>query len=172
VLAAQAAELRAEGEALLAGDGVAPERRDFALALDLRYRGQGYELTVPLDAAAIDAGALAAAAERFHALHEQRFAHADRGAVIEAVALRLTATGRVPKPALSKFSPAAGLPRYSTTKVFVEEWEEIPVYERTAIGDAPVAGPLLVVEPYSTIFLPRGWRIAALGSGDLVARSA
>jgi N-methylhydantoinase A len=172
-LAAQAAELQAEGEALLAGDGVAPERRHFALALDLRYRGQGYELTVPLDAAAIDATALAAAAERFHALHQQRFAHADRGAVIEAVALRLTATGHVPKPVLGRFSSPEGLSRYSKTKVFVEEWEEIPVYERAAIGaDTPVAGPLLVVEPYSTLFLPRGWRIAALGAGDLAARRA
>ena len=56
-----AGELPAEGEA------------------DLRYRGQSFELTVPLGAAL---------AERFHRAHEERYGHADRGGQIELVAVR------------------------------------------------------------------------------------
>jgi N-methylhydantoinase A len=46
---------------------------------DLRYRGQSFELTVPLgpDVAA-----------RFHAAHEERYGHADRERPIELVAIR------------------------------------------------------------------------------------
>jgi N-methylhydantoinase A len=171
-LATHAAELRAEGDTLLATDGVPPERRRFAFALDLRYRGQGYELTVPLDDGPIDAAALAAAGERFHATHEQRFAHADLKAPVEAVALRLTATGLVPKPKLGGSAPAPQEGTRGAAQIYAEEaWQQIEVYDRAAIGgDARVPGPVLIVEDYSTIFLPRAWQIAALQSGDLVAR--
>jgi N-methylhydantoinase A len=46
---------------------------------DLRYRGQSFELTVPLGHDL---------AERFHAAHEERYGYADRARPIELVALR------------------------------------------------------------------------------------
>jgi N-methylhydantoinase A/oxoprolinase/acetone carboxylase beta subunit len=46
---------------------------------DLRYRGQSFELTVPLG------GGLA---ERFHRAHEERYGYADHGREIELVAVR------------------------------------------------------------------------------------
>jgi len=46
---------------------------------DLRYRGQSFELTVPLG------GELA---ERFHRAHEERYGYADHGREIELVAVR------------------------------------------------------------------------------------
>jgi len=58
---AEAGELPGEGEA------------------DLHYRGQSFELTVPLGAAL---------AERFHAAHEERYGYAERSRPIELVAVR------------------------------------------------------------------------------------
>jgi N-methylhydantoinase A len=58
---AEARELPAEGEA------------------DLRYRGQSFELTVPLGDDL---------AGRFHRAHEERYGYADRGREIELVAVR------------------------------------------------------------------------------------
>jgi N-methylhydantoinase A len=46
---------------------------------DLRYRGQSFELTVPLGDAL---------AERFHRAHEERYGYADRGREVELVAVR------------------------------------------------------------------------------------
>src|SRR5262249_54459107 len=46
---------------------------------DLRYRGQSFELTVPLGSAL---------AERFHRAHEERYGYADRGREVELVAVR------------------------------------------------------------------------------------
>jgi N-methylhydantoinase A/oxoprolinase/acetone carboxylase beta subunit len=46
---------------------------------DLRYRGQSFELTVPLGDDL---------AERFHREHEDRYGYADRGRGIELVAVR------------------------------------------------------------------------------------
>jgi N-methylhydantoinase A len=173
-LAADAAALHREADAMLEDDGVPADERRFAFALDMRYRGQGYELTVPLDAEAIDEAVLTQACERFHAMHERRFAHADRDGIVEAVALRLTATGLVREPLLGDHAP----PEESTTcgdaSVFGDgAWRRMPVYERSELGTrAPVAGPLVIAESYSTIFLPEGWHIAAVATGDLVARRA
>jgi N-methylhydantoinase A len=58
---AEAGELPAEGEA------------------DLRYRGQSFELTVPLGDEL---------AERFHRAHEERYGYADRDRPVELVAVR------------------------------------------------------------------------------------
>jgi N-methylhydantoinase A len=46
---------------------------------DLRYRGQSFELTVPLGSEL---------AERFHRAHEERYGYADRGREVELVAVR------------------------------------------------------------------------------------
>ena len=46
---------------------------------DLRYRGQSFELTVPLGGDVADA---------FHRAHEERYGYADRGRAIELVAVR------------------------------------------------------------------------------------
>ena len=170
-LAAAGADLRAEADALLARDGVARAERRFAFGLDLRYRGQGYELTVPVTAP-IDGAALESAATRFHQLHEQRFAHADAHAAVEAVALRLTATGAVTKPSMQAPAAAGKVGAGGTSRIYAGgTWAEIPVRERAEPGDAELAGPALVVEDYSTIYLPRGWRIGAMAGGDLVART-
>jgi len=58
---------------------------------DLRYRGQSFELTVPLG------GSRADLAERFHRAHEERYGYADRARPVELVAVR-TAEAR-PGPA-------------------------------------------------------------------------
>jgi N-methylhydantoinase A len=57
----EAGELPADGEA------------------DLRYRGQSFELTVPLGSTV---------AEEFHRAHEERYGYADRNREIELVAVR------------------------------------------------------------------------------------
>ena len=55
---------------------------------DCRYPGQGYEISVGAD----DGPAAAAAA--FHALHAERFGHADRARPVEIVNLRVVGTRR------------------------------------------------------------------------------
>ena len=61
VLAEALAELRAQGEALLAEDGVPEADRSAVVSADMRYRGQAFELVVPWDVATVDAAAELAA---------------------------------------------------------------------------------------------------------------
>jgi N-methylhydantoinase A len=63
---------------------------------DLRYRGQSFELTVPLG------GELA---ERFHRAHDERYGYADRGREIELVAVRTAEVVPGPKFELPSCEP-------------------------------------------------------------------
>ncbi|MGN6431687.1 MAG: hydantoinase/oxoprolinase family protein [Gaiellaceae bacterium] len=57
-------------------------------AADLRYAGQSFELTVPIQPGL---------AEAFHRAHEERYGYADRGREVELVAVRTAETSRGPE---------------------------------------------------------------------------
>jgi N-methylhydantoinase A len=84
------AELEAEAHAWLAAEGVpGPSRRLDRLA-DLRYRHQGFEITVPWEERDLSVAGLIA---RFHARHRQLYTYALPDAPVEIVTLRVRAAG-------------------------------------------------------------------------------
>ena len=154
----------ADSVAAMAGPGDTEIRR----AADLRYRGQSFEISVPFDAAT-DLAALAAA---FHAEHERQFGHAEPGAALQVVSLRVSAT----RPA-----PALTLPRRAGRPHAPAALGEMPVrlggQTRQALllaradldPGAHFAGPAIVVQPDCTVLVPPGWQatIDELGNIDL-----
>jgi N-methylhydantoinase A len=168
-LAATAARLVTEAQALLAEDGVMPAAHGFAWALDLRYAGQAFDLRVPLDDIDFSAAGIAKTIAAFHALHRQRFSYDEPEVPVEIVALRLTATGALARPVPARSVAKAGRAAARTRPVIVQGTTmAIPVWDRDAISD-PVMGPAIVEEPYTSIYVPAGWQIAAHASGALIA---
>ncbi len=158
-----------EGERALENDGLPPEARELTLQLDLRYRGQGYELTVPMPSTRLDPAALEAAVAAFHVLHRQRFSYADPGGVVELVTLRLTARGVLPKGRQDDYAPAAPPPA-GRRRIFLRGgWTEVPVLARAGVPAGGMAGPLLVEEEFTTILVPQGWRLWLRPDGELMA---
>ena len=129
------------------------------LALDLRYRGQSFELTVPIvDCDPVEVG------RRFHAAHEQRYGYARPEAAVELVNVRLAARGLRPKPELPQGMPAPS-PDPAAAQVgrtrlrFGGEWLDAPVYERSLLAPGhALAGPALIVQEDATTVLIPGWR--------------
>lgn len=76
-------------------------RLDFYL--DLRYAGQGYELTVPCPAAPLKQEDLVLMRQRFDSQHEQASGHKAETEPVELVSLRLISYGIVPQ---AKLAPA------------------------------------------------------------------
>jgi N-methylhydantoinase A len=174
-LSDKAKRLIAEAQALLAEDGVAPEAQRFEWAVDLRYAGQAFDLRVALDGADFSAAGVAKATAAFHGLHRQRFSYDEPQVAVEIVALRLKAVGELAKPvparggvhqteASTRSRPVHGRHGAATT----------PVWDRDAISSSHrLAGPAIVEEPYTSVYLPAGWTILTHASGALVAdRSA
>jgi N-methylhydantoinase A len=73
--------------------------------LDLRYAGQGYELTVPSPMPPLKATDLDLMRQRFDAQHEQAHGHKAESEPVELVSLRLVSIGLVPKAKLSPVAP-------------------------------------------------------------------
>jgi N-methylhydantoinase A len=69
--------------------------------LDLRYAGQGYELTVPCPMPPLTKPDLLLMRERFDTVHEQNSGHKAETEPVELVSLRLISLGLVPQAKLS-----------------------------------------------------------------------
>jgi N-methylhydantoinase A/oxoprolinase/acetone carboxylase beta subunit len=173
-IAALLAELRAEGMARLARDGVAEADRVLEAAADMRYHGQAFELLVrwPALGAVPDEAALAALLGDFHAMHRQRFSYADEAAAAEIVTLRIAAIGRLARPDVAQAAPASR-PALKGMRRLHENgaWCDAPVYDREALGARDVIeGPAIIEEAFATHVVSRGWRASLGAAGALVAR--
>lgn len=163
------APLLADARRAVAAEGFAGEKIRLAWALDLRYRGQSFELTVPV--ASYDP---AEAARRFHAAHEQRYGYARPDAPVELVNVRVTATGVRPKPTFPRPAPASSAdPRPArvgeTRLAAAGAWLAAAVYERALLRPGhELAGPALVVQEDATTVIPPGWRARVDGWLNLI----
>lgn len=169
-IAAALEQLRIQGQALLEADGVPEAERRFAISADMRYRGQAFELVVPWRGAAAEQPALEQLLEAFHLLHFKRFSYSNPEAPVELVALRLTATGLLPR-AEARREPGAGADRSTAAR---DVWlsgtlRRVAVHQREQLRDA-VEGPALIEEEYTTVFVAEGWRCAPGPEGALIAR--
>ncbi len=169
-LAGHFARLAAESRAVLAGEGVADPRLD--AALDLRYRGQSYELTVPLATPVSHVG-LAEAVAGFHILHEQRYGYARRDEPVEVVTLRLrgSAPGAQPEVQRRPLGVADASPAFLGEKLV---WFQADAPTATATYDrsrlAPgnrFPGPAVVYQFDTTTVIPPGWGARMDGWGNL-----
>ena len=97
---ARVAHLLDQAHKWFAHETIPPAMRGIDLSLDMRYAGQNFELSVPLDAGDPASPALAVPdletlAERFYRVHDATYGYHSRQDPVEVVNYRLTARGRV-----------------------------------------------------------------------------
>jgi N-methylhydantoinase A len=85
----------------LHGEGFANDEIKIEPYLDLRYAGQGYELTVPCVMPPLKQEDVTVMRRRFDTLHEQNSGHKAETEPVELVSLRLISLGLVPQAKLS-----------------------------------------------------------------------
>jgi len=99
------ARLADEALADLHRDGFPAARIRLDRALDMRYAGQGYEVTIPCEADALRCDGVEGLRRRFDGLHKQMFGHMAPDQPVEVVSYRLTGIGTVSAPPIRKFEP-------------------------------------------------------------------
>ncbi len=87
-------------------DGFADARIRLDRALDMRYAGQGYEITLPCDGDALHRDGIAGLRRRFDETHKEMFGHMAPDQPVEVVSYRLSGIGLVPAPPMRKHKPA------------------------------------------------------------------
>lgn len=155
-----AAGLAEQLTARLRGEGIGVPA--LAAALDMRYHGQSYELTVPLALPAAGAE-VAAATEEFHRAHARRYGYAMRGEGVEVVTVRLRAAGpgaAAPATRLPWGGESAAAAQVGLRPVWFDDAAPVDAvcYERSRLRPGNrFAGPALVFQYDSTTVIAPGW---------------
>src|SRR5262245_54364263 len=149
-------EMETEARALLVESGADPAEITVRRSADMRYVGQGFEVTVPIGDGLLGPRSLEDMRERFLATYAQLFERRITDVPVEAMSWRLAATAPVPNVELNFGGQPArrGDPRKGTRQVYFPQTGFAPcaVYDRYSLQPGTqLAGPAVVEERESTI---------------------
>jgi N-methylhydantoinase A len=167
------ADMRAEAEPVVrlgVPHGPLTERR----TAFMRYRGQGHEIAVPLDDAALDPSALRQAFEQTYA---QLFGRIIPRLEIEAVTWTLGLSEPYALPAPDPQVLGAEPPVEERTRCMVEsitgDTLKAPVYARASLAPgAALSGPAAITEPGTTTIIPTGFSARIAHGGEIIIDGA
>jgi N-methylhydantoinase A len=141
-------ELHRIGNREMKSEGFAVKAVHHIDAVDMRYRGQSYELSIPMNRGFV---------EEFHKTHERRYGYSTPDKPVEIVNVRTSFFGRSAKP---QFRP---VPKVRSTAKPMETamvWingrrMKTPIYDRDSLRHGHVVrGPAIIGEYSSTTLVP------------------
>jgi N-methylhydantoinase A/oxoprolinase/acetone carboxylase beta subunit len=157
-LEAAFAELETQGRAEMTAEGFQPDALEVQRSLDVRYRGQSFELPVEWPDGDSPYDAMAAG---FHQAHLQRFGYMDERNAVEVVNARLRIVAPTARPELEHGAPHQGdAPSDGEAPVWFEAGTQAThVYDREALhAGHRFKGPALVYQMDATTVVPPGWQ--------------
>lgn len=166
-----------ETRAVLGSAGVSFSAIDRLVELDMLYLGQTHTVGVPLEIGEDDLTA-DAIREAFEAAYRSAFGRLLDGIPMRVMNYRIAVIGRRPQLDMALFAPQGGKPaaecRTGTRRVYAEgAWHEAGIYERLSLAvGARVAGPALLEQADTTIFVDPGLVAEVDGFGNLVISRA
>ena len=148
----QFAELEADIVERFRNQGFEAEETTLERQVDMRYKGQAYEITVTTPSSTFDEEALMETTRRFHEEHARLYGHAMEDQPVEIVTVRMN--GHVPTPALRDTMSTVGRDaEREEREVYFHDEGYLPttVYERTAFeAGEEIVGPAILEESGST----------------------
>jgi N-methylhydantoinase A len=164
-LQALAEKLGAEVADDLAADGIAEADRSIVFEVDIRFKKQISELSIPLDSGVIDDAALDRLGEAFRAEYARRYGQGSivLGAPMELVNLRAVGIGRTMRASLDNIgreavpegtaAPAAGS---RTVQIGRDgDAQTVTTYDTASLQPGHrLEGPALIDSPDTTVWIP------------------
>jgi N-methylhydantoinase A len=142
------------------------------IALDLRYVGQEFTLSVPVTRQALAKADRRKIRAAFDALYEHRYAHHSPDEPVEMVNIRLAGIGKRPKLRFPKLVAGKSAKPVRRREVFLDDAHKpalCPIYWRADLGaGARIKGPALIEEHGTTTVLFEADRCTVSPSGELV----
>jgi N-methylhydantoinase A len=150
-----------EGIALLTRSGVAADTISIAHAADLRYVGQGHEVTVPFPCTALGPFSRQMIVDAFDVIYRRLFGRVAEGLPLEVINWRTVVSGPTPSLDLRRAGNGRHVEGSAALKgrrpVYFRQYasyRDTPVYDRYALAPgASVTGPAIVEERESTAVL-------------------
>jgi len=123
-------------------------------SLNLRYKGQSYELSIPYTENFI---------ELFHQAHAQNFGYSLPGSPLELVSIQCSITVRRRRQPLPRQGLASGKEIHPIAEKYVyleEKHEKVPMFSRSdMLPGQNISGPALVIDNYTTIMVPSSFEL-------------
>lgn len=164
-------DLANRGRAMLHEDDVDDSVIELEPSADLRYSGQEYTVTLPLDLSKGATALLDKLPQEFALAHESRYGHSNPGEAVEFVNLRMAAFGRIERPKRRPLPESDG----GTTAIavgrawFGGNWMDVDIFRRGTLGrDDRIIGPAIVLEDACTSLVLPGWNAAVSTRGHLL----
>ena len=134
---------------------------EYLMSLDLRYRGQGYELNLPLSKTAL---------HDFEREHQRRYGHTHPGREIEIVTLRLRAVLKLPTARLVSTQNPRRSASPERTRVYFEGKRVLTsIYAREQLSiNKKYYGPAVITEYSATTVVPPAKMFRLDRAGNLV----
>jgi N-methylhydantoinase A len=146
-------------------EGIPKKRIILQRFVDVRYKGQSYELTVPFSPAYV---------KRFHKAHKQRYGFSNKDRVTEVVTIRIKSIGKTVHPDIMskpvKTHASAETASISTRDVFTDSgFEKAIIYDRTRfIPGMRFSGPAVIHEYSATTYVPPDFSAAINEFEDII----
>lgn len=164
------AELKKELDEVLLKEGLQNEERNYICALDMRYFGQEYTISVDIpDETVFDREEIEQA---YSAIYERLYGHHSPDNIVELVNYRMTVLVPVNKAAVkrrlsdSPAEPVGTLQGYFSSKKY-----DIDIYAREClVTGREISGPAIVTELTSTTIVPPGWELTVDEADSMVMR--
>ena len=144
-------ELHRLGDSEMRAEGFKPRDIRVLDFVDLRYRGQSYELTIPLSSKFV---------EEFHRTHERRYGYANPDKPVEIVNVRTTFRGATKKPAFPKATKTRSKPQSIEARPVWIGGKKVKtsIYDRDSLAHGhQIKGPAIIGEYSSTTLVPPGF---------------
>jgi N-methylhydantoinase A len=134
----------------------------FDARLEMRYRGQGFEISVPHGSRAL---------EQFHDEHQRMYGYSRAGNAVEIVTVRLRAWIKTatPKIAATTSRKALKQPLHTASVIFAGKPHKTAILDRddVAIGKS-YSGPAIITEYSGTTVVPPMWSYRMDKSENLI----
>lgn len=164
--------LEQEAMSFILGEGDILDHHYLQHSAEIRYVGQGFDLSVTVPRDVARARDSAAVAEFFHVEHEKTYGFRDTESALEITTLRVRAVGEVPELVLPSLKRADSPPEpVESRSVFVNGGLlDVPVYRRDALGAGHrIEGPFMIDQPDTTVFATPGWSAIVDENANLIA---
>ncbi len=167
------ADLEAQAQAWIGQEGGLANTVAVEVTADMQYPRTAFVLTVPIADAAWRSGDVAAIKEAFHREHERLYAFRHADSPVDITTLRVRVNGAVPPVQLAASQDGDAPVQADMRPVYVGDgvWVDAAVRMRADLTTAhAVAGPAIIEQDDTTIWVPPGWAASTDPTGCLHLR--
>lgn len=164
-------EMEKEANKILKQQNIDEKDIEHNRLVDLRYVGQEYTITIPLENSVINNNSIFLLRKNFHEAHQKIYGHNNPEGAIETVNLRVVAFGRLDnEESISAINKITEIPKPVRKKKVIWEKKEVetPVYSINDLNyGQTITGRNIIESPTSTIVIPDQYLVNVDKNGNL-----